>query len=128
MTSDITPAQTSAAPAGTGLSVADRDLTPDEKKIIMTAISSALKNPAAAKYHWAKFPTVPESDQPAYCATVDGPSPFAAYSGHQAYIVDTKVTGGHISAAALGLMTGGKDFKLVTDMCATHGLDPKKAS
>jgi hypothetical protein len=59
---------------------------------------------------------------------VDGQSPFAAYSGHQAYIVDTKVTGGHISSAALGLMTGGKDFKLVTDMCETHGLDPQKAS
>jgi hypothetical protein len=128
MTSDITPAQTSAAPASSSVSVADRDLTPDEKKVIMHAISSGLTNPATAKYHWTKFPTVPESDQPAYCATVDGPSPHAAYSGHQAYIVDTKLTGGHITAAALGILAGGSDFKLIIDQCATHGLDPRKAS
>ncbi len=134
MTSDLTPAQTAAAPASAtpsasaGLSVAERDLTPDEKKIIMRAISSGLTNPATAKYHWAKFPTVPESDRPAYCATVDGPSPHGAYSGHQAYIVDTKLTGGHISAAALGILAGGSDFKLIVDQCATHGLDPRKAS
>ncbi len=138
MTSDLTPApapsQTAAptpaaaTPAGAGLSVSERDLTPDEKKVIMNAISTALKNPAATKYHWTKFPTVPESDQPAYCATVDGPSPYAAYSGHQAYIVDTKLTGGHITGAALGMVTGGKDFKLVVDRCAEHGLDPRKAS
>ncbi len=94
----------------------------------MRAISSGLTNPATAKYHWTKFPTVPESDQPAYCATVDGPSPHGAYSGHQAYIVDTKLTGGHITAAALGILAGGSDFKLIVDQCATHGLDPRKAS
>jgi len=135
MTSDLTPApaptpaaaQTSATPAAGGLSVAERDLTPDEKKLIMNAISTALKNPAAAKYHWARFPTVPESDQPAYCSTVDGQSPFAAYSGRQAYIVDTKLTGGHITAAMLGEMAGGSDFKLIVDKCAEHGLDPRKA-
>jgi hypothetical protein len=110
------------------VSVADRDLTPDEKKVIMHAISSGLTSPATAKYHWTKFPTVPESDQPAYCATVDGPSPHGAYSGHQAYIVDTKLTGGHITAAALGILAGGSDFKLIVDQCATHGLDPRKAS
>ncbi len=136
MTSDLTPAaapapaaaQTAAAPAGAGLSVSERELTPDEKKLIMNAISTALKNPAAAKYHWAKFPTVPESDQPAYCSTVDGQSPFAAYSGRQAYIVDTKLSGGHITAATLGEMAGGSDFKLIVDKCAEHGLDPRKAS
>jgi hypothetical protein len=31
LTSDTTPAQTSAAPPSAGLSVAERDLTPDEK-------------------------------------------------------------------------------------------------
>jgi hypothetical protein len=136
MTSDLTPAPAAvpaaapatATPASAGLSVSERDLTPDEKKVIMSAISTALKNPAATKYHWTKFPTAPESDQPAYCATVDGPSPYAAYSGHQAYIVDTKLTGGHITGAALGMVTGGKDFKLVVDRCAEHGLDPRKAS
>jgi hypothetical protein len=117
-----------AAPAVPSLSVAERDLTPDEKKLIINALSSSLTNPGSAKYHWTKFPTVPETDQPAYCATVDGNSPHAAYNGRQAYIVDTKVTGGHITAAVLGLIAGGKDAAIVAGMCQQHGLDPNKAS
>jgi hypothetical protein len=128
-TSDLTPSPASgAAPAAAGLSVADRDLTPEEKKLIINALSSSLTNPGSAKYHWTKFPTVPETDQPAYCATVDGNSPHAAYNGRQAYIVDTKVTGGHITAAVLGLIAGGKDAAIVKGMCEKHGLDPSKAT
>ena len=105
-----------------------RDLTPQEKKIIVAAIASSLREPGSAKYKWAKFPMVPPSDQVSYCATVDAKSPFAAYSGHQSYIVDTKVVGGHITAAVLGLIAGGKDAKIVAGMCANHGLDPNSAT
>ena len=118
----------SAAPATSGLSVADRDLTPQEKKVIVDAVASSLRNPAAAKYRWAKFPTVPESDDVSYCATVDAQSPYAAYSGRQAYIVDTKVVGGHVTAAVMGLIAGGKDAAIVAGMCEKHGLDPNKAT
>lgn len=121
------PGAPAAAPTS-GLSVPQRDLTPEEKKVIVDAIAPSLRNPGAAKYHWAKFPTAPETDTPAYCATVDAQSPYAAYSGHQAYIVDTKLTGGHITSAALGLIAGGKDAALVAGMCEKHGLDPNKAS
>ena len=115
------------APAATPASQL-RDLTPQEKKIIVDAVAPSLKEPGAAKYKWTKFPIVPPSDEVSYCATVDAKSPYAAYSGHQAYIVDAKVVGGHITSAALGLITGGKDTALVANMCATHGLDPNSAS
>jgi hypothetical protein len=105
-----------------------RDLTPQEKKIIVDAVAPSLKEPGAAKYKWTKFPIVPPSDEVSYCATVDAKSPYAAYSGHQAYIVDVKVAGGHITSAALGLITGGKDTAIVANMCATHGLDPNSAT
>jgi hypothetical protein len=105
-----------------------RDLTPQEKKIIVDAIAPSLREPGAAKYKWTKFPIVPPSDEVSYCATVDAKSPYAAYSGHQAYIVDAKVAGGHIASAALGLIAGGKDTAIVTNMCATHGLDPNSAT
>jgi hypothetical protein len=105
-----------------------RDLTPQEKKIIVDAIASSLREPGSAKYKWAKFPMVPPSDQVSYCATVDAKSPFAAYSGHQSYIVDTKVVGGHITAAVFGLIAGGKDARIVAGMCANHGLDPNSAT
>jgi hypothetical protein len=105
-----------------------RDLTAQEKKIIVEAIAPSLKEPGSAKYKWTKFPIVPPSDQVSYCATVDAKSPHAAYSGRQAYIVDTKVSGGHITAAVLGLIVGGKDTAIVANMCATHGLDPNSAT
>jgi hypothetical protein len=105
-----------------------RDLTPQEKKIVIDAIAPSLREPGAAKYKWAKFPIVPPSDEVSYCGIVDAKSPHAAYDGRQAYIVDTKVSGGHITAAVLGLITGGKDTAIVANMCATHGLDPNSAS
>lgn len=117
-----------ASPAAASSGDAQRDLTPQEKKIVTEAVSPSLKNPGSAKYRWTKFPVVPPADDVAYCAMVDAQSPYAAYNGRQAYIVDVKVTGGHITSATLGLITGGKDIPIVSGMCAQHGLDPKKAS
>ena len=123
------PATTPAAAAAAATPASQlRDLTPQEKKIIVDAVAPSLKEPGAAKYKWTKFPIVPPSDEVSYCATVDAKSPYAAYSGHQAYIIDAKVVGGHITSAALGLITGGKDTAIVANMCATHGLDPNSAS
>ncbi len=125
---------TSAAPAATPAAAAAtpasqlRDLTPQEKKIIVDAIAPSLREPGSAKYKWTKFPIVPPSDEVSYCGIVDAKSPHAAYDGRQAYIVDTKVSGGHITAAVLGLITGGKDTAIVANMCATHGLDPNSAT
>ena len=107
---------------------AQRDLTPEEKKAIMDSVAPSLRNPAAAKYKWAKFPTVVTENSVNYCATVDAQSPYPAYSGQQAYIVEANVSGGHVTGAVMGLIAGGKDFAIVTKMCAKYGLDPKNAS
>lgn len=115
---------TSATPAAATPPSQLRELTPEEKKLIADVVATALRDPGSAKYKWTKFPVVPESDQPAYCATVDAKSPYAAYSGNQAFIVDTKVSGGHITAASLGVITGGKDIPIVAKMCKEHGLSP----
>jgi hypothetical protein len=50
-----------------------------EKKVIMDAIGPSLRNPASAKYRWAKFPAVVTEDSVNYCATVDAQSPYAAF-------------------------------------------------
>lgn len=112
-------------PAVTG---GQRDLTPQEKKVIVDAISPSLRNPGGAKYRWAKFPTVVSEETVNYCAMVDAQSPYAAYSGRQAYIVEAHLTGGHVSGAVIGLIAGGKDVTIVNEMCAKYGLDPKSAS
>jgi hypothetical protein len=105
-----------------------RELTPAEKKAIVDAVSPSLSKPASAKWKWAKFPMVVTESSVNYCATVDAGSPYAAYSGHQAYIVEAQVVGGHVSSAVVGLIAGGKDFAIVTTMCQKYGLDPKNAT
>jgi hypothetical protein len=109
-------------------SVGQRDLSPQEKKVVIDAIAPSLRNPGAAKYRWAKFPTVVTENSVNYCAMVDAQSPYAAYNGRQAYIVEAQLTGGHVSSAVLGLIAGGKDIAIVNEMCAKYGLDPKNAS
>ena len=109
-------------------SVAQRDLTPQEKKAIIDAVSPSLRNAGAAKYRWAKFPTIVNEESVNYCAMVDAQSPYAAYSGRQAYIVEAHLSGGHVSSAVMGLIAGGKDIAIVNEMCAKYGLDPKNSS
>jgi hypothetical protein len=114
--------------ASVSSSLGQRDLTPQEKKVIADAVAPSLRNAAAAKYRWAKFPAGVSESSVNYCATVDAESPFAAYNGHQAYIVEARVVGGKVSSAVIGLIAGGKDFALVSKMCAKYGLDPNSAT
>ncbi len=115
----------SASSASSGLGA--RELTPQEKKVIIDALSSSIRDPGSAKYKWAKFPLMP-SDDVNYCAMVNAKSPHPAYSGWQNYIVEAKVSGGQISSAVVGLIAGGKDAPLVTKMCAKYGLNPNDAN
>jgi hypothetical protein len=116
------------APAAAPAAVGQRDLTPQEKKVIVDAIAPSLRNAGAAKYRWAKFPTLVTEDTVNYCAMVDAQSPYAAYSGRQAYIIEAHLSAGHVSSAVIGLIAGGKDVAIVNEMCAKYGLDPKNAS
>ena len=117
-----------SAPVVPTSSVAQRDLTPQEKKVIVDAVAPSLRNAGAAKYRWAKFPTVVTEESVNYCAMVDAQSPYAAYSGHQAYIIEAHLSGGHVSSAVMGLIAGGKDIAIVNEMCTKYGLDPKNSS
>jgi len=105
----------------------ERELTPPEKKIIADAVALSIKDPGSAKYHWAKIPAAPEGSVN-YCATVDAKSPYPAYNGRQAYIVETQVSGGRVSSAVVGLIAGGKDIAIVAKMCAKYGLNPNNAT
>lgn len=125
--SAATPATSGAsAPAAAG--VGSRELSPDEKKAIMDAVAANIKDPASAKYHWTKFPALVTDDSVNYCATVDANSPYPPYDGRQAYIVEARLSGQKVVGATMGLIAGGKDFALVTKMCAKYGLDPNKSN
>ncbi|HZC56044.1 MAG TPA: hypothetical protein VE396_08355 [Xanthobacteraceae bacterium] len=115
-------------PAATSAGVGQRDLTPQEKKAIVDAVAPSLRNPGSAKYRWAKIPAIVSEDSVNYCATVDAGSPYPAYNGLQAYIVEAQMSAGRVTGAVMGLIAGGKDFAIVSKMCAKYGLDPKSAS
>jgi hypothetical protein len=124
---DSVAVSTNAATSASA-SVAQRDLTPQEKKAIVDSVAPSLRDPGSAKYKWAKIPTIVTDESVNYCATVDAKSPYPAYSGHQAYIVEAHMSGNKVSSAVMGLIAGGKDFAIVTNMCAKYGLDPKTAN
>jgi hypothetical protein len=124
--SSDSPLASTGAPAAV-VGVGERDLTPQEKKAIVDAVSPSLRDPGSAKYKWTKFPLVVTEDSVNYCGIVDGKSPYPAYNGKQTYIVEAKVIGGHVSSAVMGLIAGGKDATIVANMCAKYGLDPNKA-
>jgi hypothetical protein len=103
-----------------------RELTLPEKKIISDAVALSIKDPGSAQYRW---PTIPASEegQVNYCGMVNAKSPYAAYSGWQAYIVEAQVTAGKVSSAVVGLIAGGKDVEIVRKMCKKYELDPGTA-
>jgi hypothetical protein len=116
------------ASASASANVPMRDLTPAEKKAIVDAVSPSLRNPASAKYRWAKIPTIVNDQSVNYCAIVNAQSPYPAYNGEQAYIVEAQMAGNRVKSAVMGLIAGGKDRSIVATMCAKYGLDPNKSS
>lgn len=78
-TSQPTPeaaAATESAPASFA-GGPQRDLTPQEKRVIVDALALSIRDAGSAKYRWAKFP-VAAADRVNYCGTVDAKSPYPA--------------------------------------------------
>lgn len=117
---------TDTAPASANVPM--RDLNAAEKKAIMEAVGESLRDPAAAKYHWAKIPSIVNDQSINYCGVVNAQSPFPAYSGEQAYIVEAQMANNRVKSAVMGLIAGGKDKAIVATMCAKYGLNPFKSS
>jgi hypothetical protein len=104
-----------------------RELTPAEKKIIVNALSPSLRDPGSAKFRWAKIRNATDGAVN-YCGTVNAKSPYPAYNGQQAYILEATMSGGKVSAAVVGLIAGGKDIEIVRSMCKKYDLDPSDAT
>jgi hypothetical protein len=100
-----------------------RELMPEEKEVISHAVSLSISNPASAQYRWPQIANT-EDGSINYCGMVKAQSPFPAYSGWQAYIVEGTISGGKMTQAVVGLIAGGKDTEIVRKMCQKYGLDP----
>lgn len=103
-----------------------RDLTLPEKKVISDAVDLSVKDPGSAQFRWPQI-SVPQDGSVNYCGMVNAKSPYPAYNGWQAYIVEATVTGGSVTSAVVGLIAGGKDVAIVRKMCKKYNLDPGAA-
>jgi hypothetical protein len=100
-----------------------RELTLPEKKVISDAVGLSIKDPNTAQFRWPQISAAGDGAVN-YCGMVNAKSPFPAYSGWQAYIVEANVSGGKVSSAVVGLIAGGKDVEIVRKMCKKYELDP----
>lgn len=103
-----------------------RDLTPEEKAVVSHAVGLSISNPNTAQYKWPQIADT-EDGSINYCGMVNAKSPYPAYNGWQAYIVEGKISGGKLASAVVGLIAGGKDVEIVRKMCQKYGLDPGPA-
>ena len=108
-----------SAGSGQGL----RELTLPEKKVISDAVGLSIKDPGTAQFRWPQISAAGDGAVN-YCGMVNAKSPFPAYNGWQAYIVEANVSGGKVSSAVVGLIAGGKDVEIVRKMCKKYELDP----
>ena len=100
-----------------------RELTQPEKKVISDAVNLSIRDPGSAQFRWPQISGT-EDGAVNYCGMVKANSPFPAYSGWQAYIVEANMTAGRVSSAVVGLIAGGKDVDIVRKMCKKYDLDP----
>ena len=106
--------------------IGTRDLTPDEKAVVSHAVGLSVSNPNSAQFKWPQIANT-EDGNINYCGMVKANSPYAAYSGWQAYIVEGTISGGKLTTAVVGLIAGGKDVEIVRKMCKKYDLDPGAA-
>jgi hypothetical protein len=105
-----------------------RELTADEKQVIVDSLSDNIREPEKARYLWAPFPAkAPANGQARYCAAVNAKSPHAAYNGLQPYLVQVQVSNGKIVSSVIGAIAGGSDTRIVRNLCAKNGLNPDDA-
>ncbi len=100
-----------------------RELLPEEKAVISHAVGLSVLNPNTAQFRWPQIADT-EDGPTNYCGMVNAKSPYPAYSGWQAYIVEGTISGGKMTSAVVGLIAGGKDVGIVRKMCQKYGLDP----
>ena len=106
-----------------------RELTADEKSVIAESVLEHIREPEKAKYLWAPLPAnTPINGKAHYCAAVNAKSAHPPYSGLQPYLVQVQISNGQIVSSVVGSIAGGKDRRIVRNLCSKHGLNPDDAA
>ena len=115
--------------AATVSTSAARELTADEKTVIADSVLEHIREPEKAKYLWAPLAAnTPVNGQARYCAAVNAKSAHPPYNGLQPYLVQVQIAKGQIVSSVVGAIAGGKDTRIVRNLCAKHGLSPDDAA
>jgi hypothetical protein len=126
--SGCTASVASSIPSLNASASTSRELTADEKDVIIEALADNIRDPAKAKYLWNPFPAdAPANGQARYCAIVNAKSPHAPYNGMQPYLVQVQIANGKIVNAVVGAIAGGNDMRIVRNLCTKNGLNPDTA-
>jgi hypothetical protein len=108
---------------------AARELNADEKRVIADSLLEHIREPEKAKYLWAPLPAnAPVNGQARYCAAVNAKSAHPPYNGLQPYLVQVQISNGQIVSSVVGSIAGGKDGRIVRNLCARNGLNPDDAA
>jgi hypothetical protein len=106
-----------------------RELTFEEKQVIIESLADSIREPEKAKYLWAPLRAkAPANGQTHYCAAVNAKSPHAPYNGLQPFLEQVQVKNGQIVSSVVGAIAGGNDKRIVRNLCAKHGLNPDDAA
>lgn len=108
---------------------AARELTAEEKRVIADSLLEHIREPEKAKYLWAPLPAnTPVNGQARYCAAVNAKSAHPPYNGLQPYLVQVQISNGQIVSSVVGSIAGGKDGRIVRNLCFRNGLNPDDAA
>ena len=125
----VLSACTASVASNTVSTSAVRELTADEKRVIADSVLEHIREPEKAKYLWAPLPAnTPVNGQARYCAAVNAKSAHPPYNGLQPYLVQVQIAKGQIVSSVVGAIAGGKDMRIVRNLCAKHGLNPDDAA
>lgn len=118
-----------SASAGIPLASPDqlRDLTAAEKAVLAKGFAAGLKDPASAKFEWAKIQKSLPMDGPLeYCAVVNAKNSFGGYVGAAPFLGIIMIVNGKIITGSMGAVgdTDPRYANIVPTMCREKGLNP----
>jgi len=104
-----------------------REITLEEKKFLIEALSRDLKDPGSAQFRWAQIP-VPSTPTGAvhYCATVNAKNSYGGYVGQKPFIAVIGFVNNKMSMAGMVALSGSDEYQdqPISALCTKYNLSP----
>jgi hypothetical protein len=105
-----------------------RDLTPDERALLIAGFTTEMKDPNTVQLKWNRIGQPDEKGVAEYCAMIDGKNDYGTYVGFQPFIAQVFFIGGKIAGAKVtSVAYDAASAQAVERDCKAHGIDPHSA-